>query len=477
MKDKLFRENKKQFLCISFLILLLVASWIFYVLFGHSLIKAMHEGRSLEILNQIMEARSVRLLEFYFILADRLFIRFSLTILLIIIYLLLPKIYKSIILKPAIFFLITYGCIYLSTCNYNLIMSETITPDADNYISTAEHLLQGKGFYSSADYNSQEYMDFLRTGKKGTKLKRPFPNTYWPPLYPLLLAISMQIFDVNYLSAAVIINRLFLALSITLIYSIIAQMVSKNLKPFAAAFSIGLTLFKPFFYIFSFILAEMTYIGLSLSALFLLHKFYSCGEKKESKILFLSAIFASLALMCRYVGFTVIITGFILIILKNRLIINKKKLINCLVFCSVSLIPALPWFFRNKMLTGFFIGCDRSPGAVSAFKEFDLAVEMIKVLSKDFLFTDNNFIIGSFFAVLLTFAIYKRKTLIALLKTLLNKYITFVVYLFIYFATIILTARTIHLGPDPLDTRLIVSTYPFIIMVIVFLFYQLFNNK
>jgi len=48
-----------------------------YSLFGHQLVKAMYEGRSIEILNRVIENQKVYPLEYYYTIADRLFIGYS----------------------------------------------------------------------------------------------------------------------------------------------------------------------------------------------------------------------------------------------------------------------------------------------------------------------------------------------------------------------------------------------------------------
>ena len=53
---------------------LLTVIWITYALFGHHLIKAMYEGKSIEVLNNLITTQSTHTLKYYFETGDRLFI-------------------------------------------------------------------------------------------------------------------------------------------------------------------------------------------------------------------------------------------------------------------------------------------------------------------------------------------------------------------------------------------------------------------
>jgi len=64
----------KQIRLFLFILIGLIAGWILYFSFGHMLIKAMYEGRSIGFLNNILEGRTVHSLEFYLKLADKNFI-------------------------------------------------------------------------------------------------------------------------------------------------------------------------------------------------------------------------------------------------------------------------------------------------------------------------------------------------------------------------------------------------------------------
>ena len=60
------RKNKIPLIIVSMIVLFVAIGWLLYSYFGHRLIKAMYEGRSLEILNRIIEGQAVHPVEFYF---------------------------------------------------------------------------------------------------------------------------------------------------------------------------------------------------------------------------------------------------------------------------------------------------------------------------------------------------------------------------------------------------------------------------
>jgi predicted membrane-bound spermidine synthase len=87
------KENKALSISMLTILLFLAAGYALYALFGHQLIRAIYEGRSIEILNKIIEGQSSYPLKYYYQEADNIFfvIFVSIPILLIIF---------SLILKP-----------------------------------------------------------------------------------------------------------------------------------------------------------------------------------------------------------------------------------------------------------------------------------------------------------------------------------------------------------------------------------------
>jgi len=66
--------NRRAVVFTLILLLLLAIAYVAYSLFGHQLVKAIYEGRSIEALNRLIESERVNPLEHYYAIADKLFI-------------------------------------------------------------------------------------------------------------------------------------------------------------------------------------------------------------------------------------------------------------------------------------------------------------------------------------------------------------------------------------------------------------------
>jgi hypothetical protein len=429
----------------------------------------MYEGRSIGFLNRIIEGQATSPVEYYFEKTDKLFFRFPLVCLIVISALFFASI--KLKFRTIIFFIFVYGVIYLSSYNLSL----GISPDSTNYLSCSEHLSQGEGFYSTG-FDQANHDEFVRTGtRKARDDKEIHPYTHWGPLYPMLTSLLMRILNINATVAALIVNRTFFALLIALIYLMLMQIDSKKMK-FAAPLTAGLLIFfKPFSLVFDYAWTEITYTGLSVFAVFFLQKFYRCFPKKETRIISVCAVSASLCLLCKYIGIAVLLTGLILIIIKNGLGLTKRKMRNCLIFSSISVLPLLPWLMRNLMLTGFLSGGSQGPSNRSVVYNF---LKTGYTIAKDFLFINNKHMLGAILALLLlVISIYyvkSKKSIIIITKKLIMCYTAYFIYVIIYIGSLIALASISHF--DPIGTRLAMPTYPFIIIIGAGFFYRVFNN-
>ena len=67
-----FKENKLSIIITGVLFLCSVIGWVLFVLFGHQLIEAAYEGRSIGLLNGMITGQSLHPVEYYFELANEL---------------------------------------------------------------------------------------------------------------------------------------------------------------------------------------------------------------------------------------------------------------------------------------------------------------------------------------------------------------------------------------------------------------------
>ncbi|GEM_PF-1114993 len=105
MKQCWIREGRGKVVFVLTLILCLALGWILYLDFGHQLVKAMYEGRSIGILNGALQRPVAAPVGHYFDIADKLFLKGSVIYLLITVFITL----KFVLIRPvkvAIFFLV-----------------------------------------------------------------------------------------------------------------------------------------------------------------------------------------------------------------------------------------------------------------------------------------------------------------------------------------------------------------------------------
>ena len=218
--------------------------------------------------------------------------------------------------------------ILLATSRYGVGLS----PDSASYIAAARSLLAGRGYL---DYNGD-------------------PMVLFPPLYPTLIALGSliwpdPIFVARYVNAA----------SFGLIVFFSSRWLARqsdSLLPLLIG-SLLVLLSVPLIRVSVYAWTECVFILFTL--LFLLQIERYRGSSKDVDIM-LSAAFAALAFLTRYIGFTVILTGAALVLL-HRGSSLARKIKHMVVFLTVSIAPIAPWFLRNKLGYSTFTG-GRFPG-------------------------------------------------------------------------------------------------------------------
>ena len=196
------------------------------------------------------------------------------------------------------------------------------------YLSAAENIAAGRGIFWTGS---------------GGELK---PLTHFPPFYPLVLAIfsrlspplgmPTRVIAASFfgLNAAIIGLAIYAATRrwvIGMLGSLIFIMSPIMLKTHLAAMS------EPLFFF-------MTFTGLVSLALHI--------NKPSSLTLVLAAVCSALAVLSRYAGMAVPITGVICLLILSRKPLSIK-IRSALAFISLSVGPMLLWMGRNYHLTGF----------------------------------------------------------------------------------------------------------------------------
>lgn len=205
-----------------------------------------------------------------------------------------------------------------------------VTPDSVFYLSTAQNLWNGNGFNSFDG-----------------------PIHYWPPLFSIMLAlgpmVGLEPLDTaRYLNALVFGSIIFLSG-----YWLTCKLKNKTLA------WIGVMIFaiSPVLNLISiYAWAEPTFLLFTLCSLYCVAEFIN---RSQLRTLIYAAVFASLVVMTRHTGVTVILTGGLLLLFRSK--INwPQKIKNVILFGLISSLPYLLWTLRTYMISGTLAG-RRSP--------------------------------------------------------------------------------------------------------------------
>jgi 4-amino-4-deoxy-L-arabinose transferase-like glycosyltransferase len=204
-----------------------------------------------------------------------------------------------------------------------------VTPDSVAYISTARNLLSGEGY---ARHDGRPFVD-------------------WPPLFPTLLAlIGLGGFDpadsVRYVNA--------ISFGLTILVTGLWLLNNVRSPPLVLLGSVAILLSRPLIYVSAFAWTEPLFVLFVLLSVFVMQQFLRSG--KPLSLLFLSAIFAALASLTRYIGVTVILTGLVALLLFNRNISTMTKLFRATLFAFISTLPLTAWVIRNYAVASTLAG-------------------------------------------------------------------------------------------------------------------------
>jgi hypothetical protein len=199
--------------------------------------------------------------------------------------------------------------------------------DSLHYASAAESFVNGLGFVRESGCGSFK------------------PMTHYPPFYSFILAIFSPI-GLGPVRAARVVSALSFGLAVSLSGFAIYRI---NEKPLFALLGAGLILISPItLKTFSWALSEPLFIPLFLVG-FLLLSFYF--DKPSLLYLVGAGAFLGLAFLTRYVGITFIISAAIMLII-NRCIDNKRKILDMTILGILSLGPVSLWILRNLIRMG-----------------------------------------------------------------------------------------------------------------------------
>jgi hypothetical protein len=172
------------------------------------------------------------------------------------------------------------------------------------------------------------------------------PYTHWPPLYPMLLAIP-RLMGLDGMESARMIGALCIMLLIIVTGLALSRLTDHS--PFFTAGALVILINAPNLWDTSlFAMTEPLYMVLSLSALLLLDGYLN---NFRSRLLILSSLLAGLALVTRYVGFSLIVAGLLAVLIQKERPWSQRMR-DSLVMMALSLIPFMAWAIRNTLVSG-----------------------------------------------------------------------------------------------------------------------------
>ncbi|MGE5641868.1 MAG: ArnT family glycosyltransferase, partial [Byssovorax cruenta] len=210
-----------------------------------------------------------------------------------------------------------------------------MSTDGARYLSTAESLIEGRGFY-----------DYLN-----------LPLTQFPPLYSILIAGVSLLIGMDVFPAAQILNIVTLGLVIWL-----AGYFFYRLFPNEILFAyIGSTVFATSLSLIimaSNVLSDLLFLAFTLAFLILATQVLETGTRRN---ILLMGIVAAICPFQRYAGLALIFTGALLILflyMKNPL----RGVLLAGLFGVFTGLPIFLWvFFHNYLQTGILFGVRMPP--------------------------------------------------------------------------------------------------------------------
>ena len=199
------------------------------------------------------------------------------------------------------------------------------TLDSVAYISAARNAADGNGFVVLHNQS-------------------PFVN--YPPLFPGLLALA-DLLGLDPLAAAGYLNAAAFGLAVFIASLWLRRRVRS--KFLIAWTTVALVVAPPLVYTAALAAAEALFIPLTLAALLLLIAYFN-GKPKRS-LLILSATFTGLALLTRWSGAPLALTG-VLLLLFQRDAARRQRAVNILLYMTIALTPTCLWLARNLLRIG-----------------------------------------------------------------------------------------------------------------------------
>ena len=217
------------------------------------------------------------------------------------------------------------GLVLLSTARYGAGLS----PDSVDYLDVARSLVSGKGFV-------------LHTGE---------PLVWYPPLYPMLLALIGFATRLDPTAFAHLVNAVLFALVICLSARLL-QPDSRQTPTYRVLGLCAVLLSVPLSQVYGWAWSECLFIPLVLLYLVFAQRYWDSGGVLALAVMTLST---ALACLTRYIGVALVPAGVLTIILASG-VNTKTRFTRAFIFAALSLAPLGLWMVRNYRLTQTLFG-------------------------------------------------------------------------------------------------------------------------
>lgn len=218
-----------------------------------------------------------------------------------------------------------------------------LSPDSASYLSAARSLMSGSGAW-------------IHTGE---------PLVNQPPLYPALLAVLGWISRGDPLAAARILHCLLFA-GIVYLSCVLFRPHLAGFRPLMLAGGAAVLVSGPLLDDAVMLWSESAFVLLTLSFVIGMESYLRDGSRRWLAV---AALSAALAWITRYIGFTLVLTGALVLLISRRR--TRVPMRHLLFFLAVTMIPILSWGLRNQLVSGTPFG-PRAPSAFSLGRNLGL---------------------------------------------------------------------------------------------------------
>jgi 4-amino-4-deoxy-L-arabinose transferase-like glycosyltransferase len=254
-----------------------------------------------------------------------------------------------------LFFALAYGALAFAIIYVATSGGMGVTFDSERYLVTAHYLKQA------------EFGEAFKTAFAGS-----------PILYPLTILLFKTVGLNEWLTAARLISILSFVVSVMVVFLLGLQIQGRATAHLSA---LTMLIFAPMLCTFSYCWSETLYIMLSLLFLLMLILFLKAPLRKGAGYLIGAAVFAGLGFFTRYLGFSMIVTGLLVILLLSRRGERQKRIKETLVFGGISVLPML----FNFLMYLFHLGTTVRETIPPEYSPSELVVRFFVTIYNDFL--------------------------------------------------------------------------------------------